>query len=300
MSRLERIVAACGGVLLDNGTRALIPGPNHGPEDRSVSLMETESGRVIIHCFSPKDDWRAVRAALAERGLLTAEAPHSARGSGRARAISPAIVQPESETRAARARRIWEESQAIAGTVAERYLLGRSIAPALTRSAALRFHPKMTSVDDRARRPALVAAITGSDALVQGVQVTLLSTHGAGKAAVPTPRRVIGRLLGGAVKLENASDADALVVGEGVETLLSASDVFGAPAWAALSAHNLSLFEPPPWLKTLIIAVDNDPAGRAAARVLRERARTLMDVVPRIPDAACNDWNAWAARRAGG
>ncbi len=38
MSRLERIVAACGGILLDGGTRALIPGPNHSHNDRSVSL----------------------------------------------------------------------------------------------------------------------------------------------------------------------------------------------------------------------------------------------------------------------
>jgi hypothetical protein len=42
MSRLERIVAACGGILLDGGARALIPGPNHSHKDRSVSLAETE------------------------------------------------------------------------------------------------------------------------------------------------------------------------------------------------------------------------------------------------------------------
>jgi len=70
MSRLRRIVDAMGGVLLDGGRRALVRGPGHGPADRSVSLLETEDGRVLIHCFSPRDDWRAVRDEFADLGLL--------------------------------------------------------------------------------------------------------------------------------------------------------------------------------------------------------------------------------------
>jgi putative DNA primase/helicase len=299
MSRLERIVAACGGILLDGGARALIPGPNHSRKDRSVSLMETEAGRIIIHCFSPQDDWRAVRSALMERGLLGDDDAKTPGASPNRTPAQPAVIQPESETRVARAQRIWEEGAPIGGTVAERYLLGRAIPLALTRSAALRFHPNMTSVDDRVRRPALLAAITAVDASLQGVQVTLLSKHGAAKAAVATSRRVIGRLLGGTVRLDGGEEADVLTIGEGVETMLSASDLFGAPAWAALSAHNLSLFEPPSWLKALIVAVDNDGAGHAAARTLKERAQTAMDVALRIPDAEHNDWNAWAVHRLG-
>jgi len=294
VSKLERIVSAFGGVLLDGGKRALIPGPNHSHKDRSVSLVETEEGRILIHCFSPKDDWREVRTALLEKGLLE---PDDNRPAGAAPPRKEPVIQPEAETRVARARRIWEDGGSLAGTVAERYLLGRAVPLALTRSAALRFHPAMTSVEDRLRRPALLAAITGADGSIQGVQVTLLSKHGAAKAALDTPRRVIGRLLGGAVRLDDAADTDTLVVGEGVETMLSACDLFGAPAWAALSAHNLSLFEPPPWLKVLIVAVDNDEAGRAAALALRSRAVPMMDVVLRVPDAEYNDWNAWAGAR---
>jgi putative DNA primase/helicase len=291
MSRLERIVAACGGILLDGGTRALIPGPNHSHKDRSVSLRLTEEGRILIYCFSPKDDWRDVRAALLRMGFLEPNVENAPTISGRRKV---AVIQPETETRVARARRIWEEGSVLAGTVGERYLLARAIPLELTRSAALRFHPGMTSLDDRLRRPALLAAITTEDGAVQGVQVTLLSKHGAAKAALPTPRRVIGLLLGGAVRLDDATDADTLAVGEGVETMLSAADLFGAPAWAALSAHNLSLFEPPPWLRTLVVAVDNDDAGRAAAAALKERAAHGRAVAVRNPDAPHNDWNAWA------
>ena len=76
MSRLKRIVDAMGGQILDGGRRALIRGPGHGATDRSVALLETEDGRVLIHCFSPRDDWRAVRDALADLGLLDEDIPH--------------------------------------------------------------------------------------------------------------------------------------------------------------------------------------------------------------------------------
>ena len=107
MSKLKRIVDAMGGVLTEGGRRALIRGPGHGPADRSVSLLETEDGRVLIHCFSPRDDWRAVRAELADLGLLD-ESEHE-----HASASEPVVrLQPEQrdEDRRARVLRLWEES----------------------------------------------------------------------------------------------------------------------------------------------------------------------------------------------
>ncbi|HCK83485.1 MAG TPA: virulence-associated protein E, partial [Hyphomonadaceae bacterium] len=105
MSRLERIVSQYGGILLDNGKRALICGPGHGSKDRSVSLKETEDGRILIHCFSPKDDWRAVRRALAEKGLLDDEAAPTEKRAGKV--ASP----PPVEDKLARAERLWAESR---------------------------------------------------------------------------------------------------------------------------------------------------------------------------------------------
>ncbi|MBX9747909.1 MAG: toprim domain-containing protein [Hyphomonadaceae bacterium] len=290
MSRLERIVAACGGILLDGGARALIPGPNHSHKDRSVSLAETEEGRILIHCFSPKDDWRDVRRALADLGLLDDEPP-AGRPSTR---VSPptVVVQPLDEERVVRARRIWEESIALKHSVAEAYLRRRAVSAGLWESAALRYHPRMTSLDDRAKRPALVAAITDAQGALQGVQVTLLSAHGTAKAALTTPRRVIGKLMGGAVRLADAQDE--LTVGEGVETMLTASDVFGVPAWAALSADNLARLIISHPLRRLIIAADNDDAGMRAAQALRARMTrsTLVEIEGAPP--GFNDWNDWA------
>lgn len=290
MSRLERIVAACGGILLDGGTRALIPGPNHSHKDRSVSLRLTEEGRILIHCFSLKDDWRDVRRALADRGLLDDE-PRADDASMR-RAPSRIVAQPVDEERVARAGRLWAESTPLKHSVAEAYLRRRAVPAGLWKSTALRFHPRMTSLDDRARRPTLVAAIRDTQGALQGVQVTLLSAHGTAKAALATPRRVIGKLMGGTVRLADAQDE--LAVGEGVETMLTASDVFGVPAWAALSADNLGRLILPHSLRRLIIAADNDEAGMRAARSLRARMASSARVEIEPAPAGFNDWNDWA------
>lgn len=290
MSRLERIVAACGGMLLDGGARALIPGPNHSHKDRSVSLAETEEGRILIHCFSPADDWRDVRRALAELGLLDDEPPPEK--SGARRSVSKIAAQPASEERLVRAQRIWNESRPLQRTVATAYLRRRAIPEALWDTPTLRFHPNMTSLDDRVKRPALVAAITDADGALQGVQVTLLSAHGTAKAPVATPRRVIGKLMGGAVRLSEARGE--LAIGEGVETMLSASALLGVPSWAALSADNLSRFALPAFIERLIIVADNDAAGIGAAEGLRMRSPPHVRVETVSAPKGFNDLNDWA------
>lgn len=297
MSRLERIVAACGGLLLDDGQRALIRSPGHGPKDRSASLLEAEDGRIVIHCFSPRDDWRRVRDALAARGLLDEVAEPAAPVSGPTSARTPRRIpiQPAQEERVTRARRLWDEARPLAGSIAERYLKRRAIAAGDDMSAGLRFHPRMTSLEDRRRYPALLAALTEASGEVQGVQATLLSTYGAAKAPLATPRRVIGRLNGGAVRLAPAGDA--LIIAEGVETAVSASAALGLPAWAALSADNLARFDPPKQISRLIIAFDQDGAGRGAADKLKHRFTDSMQVSMAPPPDAFNDWNDWARAR---
>jgi putative DNA primase/helicase len=290
MSRLERIVAACGGIILDGGARALIPGPNHSHKDRSVSLAETEEGRILIHCFSPKDDWRDVRRALADLGLLDDEPRGDRRGARWSTARIAA--QPASEERVARAQRIWDESRPLHRTVATAYLRRRAIPEGVWETPALRFHPNMTSLDDRVMRPALVAAITDAEGALQGVQVTLLSAYGAAKAPVATPRRVIGRLMGGMVRLSEARSE--LAIGEGVETMLSASTLLGVPSWAALTADNLGRFAIPGFIDRLIIVADNDFAGVRAAEALRMRSPAHVRVETASAPEGFNDLNDWA------
>ncbi len=289
MSRLKRIVDAMGGQLMDGGRRARIRGPGHGPADRSVALLETEDGRVLIHCFSPRDDWRAVRDELADLGLLDEDGNHASDAEPVAHVRA---TDHQDEDRRARVERLWRESTPIHGSIAERYLRARAISGELPGPDVLRFHPRMTSLDDRERRPALVTALVDADAALQGVQVTLLTAHGAAKAPVATPRRTIGRLMGNYVRID--APGDTLVVTEGLETALSARRALGAGAWAFLSAENLARFEPPPVIDRLIIAADNDEAGLIAAERLAERAAKSIAVEIALPPGGIGDWNDWA------
>jgi phage/plasmid primase-like uncharacterized protein len=296
MTRLERIVASLGGALTENGRRALIPGPGHSAVDRSVSLALTEDGRLIVHCFSPKDDWRAVRDFLRDRGLLS---DGEAKPDFSAPPARPIDLQPKAEDRVARARTIWNEGIPLTGTVAERYLRLRGVTRALG-SPALRFHPRATSLDDRRRRPALLASLTDSNGEVQGVQITLLSQRGASKAIVPTPRRVVGKLVGGAVRLDVSGAT--LATAEGVETALSASEALKLPAWAALTAWNLAHFVTPEGIERLVIAADNGVAGIEAANALKRsvgEARSDLSVTIEPPPLPFSDWNDWARAQTG-
>ena len=68
---------------------------------------------------------------------------------------------------------------------------------------------------------------------------------------------------------------DFVIISEGIETILSLKSVLpDLPMVAALSAAHLSAWEFPNGLRRLVIAADNDPAGRCAASKLSERAKT--------------------------
>ncbi|MDE0388970.1 MAG: DNA primase, partial [Rhodospirillales bacterium] len=162
------------------------------------------------------------------------------------------------------ARRLWRRCRAIDGTHAEAYLKARAIHRC--RFPALRFHPSLFYRDGGGvrRLPALVAAVTagarehpGSQepsgpgdcpehAAIVGVHRTWLDPSRPAKAAVSFPRKTLGRVHGHAVRIGEPA-AGTLVVGEGIETVLSlVTAVPSITAAAALSAGSLGAFTPPP------------------------------------------------------
>jgi hypothetical protein len=109
-------------------------------------------------------------------------------------------------------------------------------------AGALRYHPRCYYRPDDGppaqKRPAMIAAVTDLDGKITGAHRTWLAPDGFRKAAVDTPRRAIGGLLGHAVRF-GAVD-DVLAVGEGIETMLSLRLALPAmPMAAALSANHL-------------------------------------------------------------
>ena len=182
------------------------------------------------------------------------------------------------------ARRLWRGCRAIDGTHAEHYLRARGLARC--RFAALRFHPALRYREGASvqRLPALVAAVTGDDGAVTGVQRTWLDPRAPAKADIAHPRKALGRIYGHAVRL--GPPGTALLVGEGIETVLSLiAAVPELTAAAALSAGSLGAFAPPPGLARLVIARDNDDEGKhAAERLARRCAQVHIAALVLVPE----------------
>jgi hypothetical protein len=192
----------------------------------------------------------------------------------------------------AAAARLFAASVPVAGTLADTYLRSRGLTQGGMMSA-LRFHPKCWHRDEGQTRslprPALIAAVTDGAGALQGVHRTWLAPDGQGKAAVETQRRAMGHLLGNAVRL--TPHDDILVIGEGIETMLSFVEAApGLPVWAALSSGHLGAVLLPEGVRRLYIAIDRDPAGQRAAERLSARA-TEAGISVRVLEPRLGDFN---------
>ena len=204
-----------------------------------------------------------------------------------ARPAAPGGSERDTYDRVQAARNLWNRCRPIADSQAELYLKARGIRRC--RFAALRFHHALPYRPDAGgwrRYPALVAAVAGDDGELQGVHRTWLDPRRPAKAPVGRPRKALGRIHGLAVRFGEPAAASTLLVGEGIETVLSLVSVLpdGAlrPAGpsptfaaAALSAGGLGTFVPPIMTARLIIAQDRDEEGGRAARRLQRRCTRL-------------------------
>jgi DNA polymerase len=205
-----------------------------------------------------------------------------------------APIQNDRELARAFALRLWEEGRPIAGTLAARYLadtrgIDLAASPADIDSV-LRFHarcPFGTGV----RHPCLLALLRDATTdTITGIHRIALTAD-----ARKIERRMLGRT--GAVKLWPAGTQ--LVVGEGIETTLSAATRIiyrGAllqPAWSAVSSGALSRLPVIAGVERLIILVDHDDAGLSASGKCTERwiraGRTVVQLKPKRAGADFND-----------
>ncbi len=190
----------------------------------------------------------------------------------------PIVPADQADQASRRAARLFAAAGPLPGSMAQGILRDRGLS-GYGPLPALRYHPFCffrPNDGEVSRLPAMIAAVTGLDGLLVGVQRTYLDPCGfsiehLGKADVDTPRKAIGDLLGNAVRFGQA--ADVLLAGEGIETVLSAK-VIGPdmPCAAALSASHLAATALPPSLKRLYIARDNDASGQWATSRLAARA----------------------------
>jgi putative DNA primase/helicase len=124
-------------------------------------------------------------------------------------------------------------------------------------------------------------------------------------------RKALGKKQGSAIKLwGDASVTTALVIGEGIETVLSAATrvhyrgTLLQPAWSLIDAGNLVNFPLLDGIEHLTVLTDNDHADKKGRRAGQDAARTCVrrwratgrEAVALIPDKLGEDFNDIARR----
>ncbi len=139
------------------------------------------------------------------------------------------------------------------------------------------------------RFPALVAGVTNGDGKFIAVHRTYLKLDGSGKAAVSTPKMALGSLQDGAVRLSRVGYM--LGLAEGIETALSAQQLFELPVWAVLGSRFDRVAIPVGVIEVQIFA-DNGTPGQAAATKARDTfTKAGKRVAIRRPPQGFGDWN---------
>ncbi|MBB5503271.1 toprim domain-containing protein [Paraburkholderia sp. MM5384-R2] len=214
-------------------------------------------GRGVAHCF---------RCNMTE----SYRPKHGASVVSRAKSVPVPLQARKYDELSDYGRALWSETQPLAG-VAVAYLEARRchIPPV---DSDLRFHPRLKHPSGYVG-PALVGLIT--DALT-GRPLSLHRTWvdaDGNKADVDPPRLLLGRhrKQGGVIRLwPDEAVTYGLGIAEGIETALSLAWAHG-PVWSLIDAGNLAVFPYLRGIESIVIAADNDPAGKVAARTCAVR-----------------------------
>ena len=285
MADAASISRALKGNKTGDGFLVRCPVPTHGKGkgDRHPSLSITDGDRgLLVRCHAGWDA-RDVLDALRRRGLLEDRAPSPCSAPVRRCEVVEQIEPDE------RALALWRSAEPIADTLAHRYLRARglTIAP----PPSLRFVPALAYMP-RVALPAMVAGLQASDRRVVAVQITYLDPRGHKKAQVSMPRKTIGKMFDGAVRLAGAGEA--LGIAEGIETALSAMQLTGIPCWACLGSQRMARVVIPDCVRELHIFADADEPGRLAAEQTA-KAHPNRRVIVRFPPDGFGDYADLAA-----
>lgn len=252
-----------------------------GRKDQNALTISLGRKGILLHCKKSNCSKQALDAAIGLEWRF-AERPFQADYP------KPAAQHTKKNDYA---RKIWDEGQSLAGSVAETYLRdARGVTAALP--ASLRYHPAAWHGPLRRSFPAMISLVEGGDGF--SINRTFLRCDGSGKADIPKElqKMRLGSSKGGHVPIANGSGP--LVVAEGIETALSLPELLSAAdatVWATLSASLMRSLALPSVPGQLIIAADGDPEGRASAHKLAVRARSLGWGVETKAAPEGLDWN---------
>jgi len=275
--RAQEIVDSLGGTW--RGKRGMCRCPAH--DDRTPSLSVSLGRRAILfHCFAGCPNEKII----AELGRLGIRAPDLFNGS--ADPLPERVIEEAADRNACR---LWQAAASLPDSAAARYLSNRGIRLS---SPELRFHGRTPLGPREAVRflPAMLAAVR-TDVGVIAAHRTFLDPEMTRLAPMESPKRALGSLGRGAVRLSWPAEGK-LGLAEGVESALSAMQLFGIPCWATLGNERFGLVAIPQSVSELHLFIDHDPGGDLAEERARDayavEGRRILTRRPARPGA---DWN---------
>jgi putative DNA primase/helicase len=254
----ETVAKALGG--RKAGSAWIARCPAHQDREPSLSITDADDGKVLVRCHAGCEQHQVI-ASLKARGIWsnTGRCHGNIIGSGSGATNE---LDRGNAKRTQAALRMWGATAPADGTLVETYFRSRGVV--IPVPAALRFHAAIKHPRGQLW-PAMIALVTrGTDGAPLAIHRTFLARDGHGKAPVEPTKMMLGPCRGGAVRL--AAPGDVLMVGEGIETCLSAMLATGHPAWAALSTSGLRTLDLPNEVCAVIVLADGDDPGEAAAR----------------------------------
>jgi putative DNA primase/helicase len=259
-----------------------------------LSLAIGEDDQLLAHCFGGCESY-AILTALIPFGLLdddddTGDVEHQHRAPVSKRSADDDLK------RTRKARQIYEGLPPTSGTLITPYLRSRAIT--LEVPANLRYG----TCPHRNQRyyPAMAAPVVDINGGQTGVHLTFLRADRSAKIDLPKDlqRETRGVISGGVIRLMPYEPDRELIIGEGVESTLSAMEIFDLPGWSAVYAGGLKTLELPPTVQRIVIAADNDLAGQQSALTAYQRwAGEGRDVCIKCPPIAGDDFNNVLMRR---
>jgi len=147
---------------------------------------------------------------------------------------SPAPARAKRKTTTADALDLWREAQPVNGTPVEIYLRARGFREPVP--ATIRFLPRYP-YSSRKSFACMIAAVQAPTREIVAVQLTFLHSGGQRKADVLEPRRAIGPLGAGALRL--APVAEHIGLAEGFETAWAAQLLHDMPVWRRLETNDI-------------------------------------------------------------
>lgn len=193
-------------------------------------------------------------------------------------------ITPDRDRNREAALRIWSEAKV--GDLPYLGERGITISTPLT----LRRHGAVLHKRTGLYLPCMVAAVQAPTREIIAIHRAYLTADWKRKAPVSDNKMALGCLGTGAVRLAKAEIE--LGIAEGIETGMSAMQLFNLPVWCALGSERLHKIELPQDVARVTIFADNGEAGRKAAmRAVETYTGQRRKVTLRFPPEQFGDFN---------